>query len=160
MGDHIRGRLDTRPGTRVRSVRLRSRGYRARQHTVAVAAAPAFCIGSALPHTQRVWPYTPYRATMNSCKQFDYAEVAAVYGLSQRPRARVKDHNRRRDRRSLFGYPFPEIDCGLSRCAPMSIPSALRTPPNVSAAVGANAAHPTYPSGRTNAIRLDRACHW
>ena len=37
--------------------------------------------------TQKRWPYTPYRATMNSCKQFDYAEVAAVYGLSQRPRA-------------------------------------------------------------------------
>jgi hypothetical protein len=28
--------------------------------------------------TQKRWPYTPYRATMNSCKQFDYAEVAAV----------------------------------------------------------------------------------
>ena len=37
--------------------------------------------------TQRRWPYTPYRVTMNSCKQFDYDEVAAVYGLSPRPRA-------------------------------------------------------------------------
>ena len=30
--------------------------------------------------TQRRW--TPYRVTMNSCKQFDYDEAAAVYGLS------------------------------------------------------------------------------
>ena len=45
-------------------------------------------LASALRYrTQKRWPYTPYRATMNSCKQFDYAEVAAVYGLSQRPRA-------------------------------------------------------------------------
>ena len=34
--------------------------------------------------TQKRWPYSPYRATMNSCKQFDYDEVAAVYGLSPR----------------------------------------------------------------------------
>jgi hypothetical protein len=34
--------------------------------------------------TERRWPYTPYRATINSCKQFDYDEVAAVYGLSPR----------------------------------------------------------------------------
>jgi hypothetical protein len=34
--------------------------------------------------TQRRWPYTPYRVTMNSCKQFDYDEVAAVYGVSPR----------------------------------------------------------------------------
>ena len=29
-----------------------ARGYRASQHAVAGAAAPAFCIGSALPHTK------------------------------------------------------------------------------------------------------------
>jgi hypothetical protein len=40
--------------------------------------------------TQRRWPYTPYRVTMNSCKQIDYDEVAAVYGLS--PRARALRH--------------------------------------------------------------------
>jgi hypothetical protein len=50
---------------------------------VAAAAAPAFCIGSALPHTNAL-AYTPCRATMNSCKQFDYDEVVAVYGLSPR----------------------------------------------------------------------------
>jgi len=38
---------------------------------------------------QRHWPYTPYRSTMNSCKQFDYVEVAAVYGLV--PRAQRQD---------------------------------------------------------------------
>ena len=39
--------------------------------------------------TQRRWPYTPYRATMNSCKRFNYNEVAAVYDLSagKRPSA-------------------------------------------------------------------------
>jgi hypothetical protein len=36
--------------------------------------------------TQRSWPYTPYRATMSSCKQFDYDEVTTVYGLSPSPR--------------------------------------------------------------------------
>src|ERR1700722_14243962 len=25
--------------------------------------------------TQKRWPYSPYRAPMNSCKQFDYAEL-------------------------------------------------------------------------------------
>ena len=28
--------------------------------------------------TQRSWPYTPYPATMSSCKQFDYDEVTTV----------------------------------------------------------------------------------
>ena len=40
-------------------------------------------VAAALPHTNAL-AYTPCRTTMNSCKQFDYDEVAAVYGLSPR----------------------------------------------------------------------------
>ena len=45
-------------------------------------------------------------------------------GIAQFVDQRVKDHNHRRDRRSPFGHPFSEIDCGLSGCASMSIPRA------------------------------------
>jgi hypothetical protein len=44
--------------------------------------------------TQRSWPYTPYRATMSSCKQFDYDEVTTDYGLTK-PKPKPKPKARR-----------------------------------------------------------------
>jgi hypothetical protein len=58
--------------------------------------------------TQKRWRYTPYRATMNSCKQFDYAEVA---GLRPKPKTKgiapgpngLEGHESVRDLRAKSG---------------------------------------------------------